>query len=80
MTVDGQAFDFSQLPEGGVLPASAIQHDAFAGPVKRVGGALEMTLLLSHGAKAPQETLFPAPVRMTSDGVVPLPPYDGEDE
>lgn len=68
LTVNGDAFDFSPLTEGATV-------QAFAGVVTRAGGVVEVTILLPHGANAPQETRFPAPVLVES-GPVPLPPYD----
>ena len=76
LTLNGEAFDFGPLPEGAHLPAEAIESDWFAGPVERIGGELHLVLYLPHGAHAPEATRFPAPVSMTADGLVPLPPYD----
>ena len=78
LTLNGEVFDFSPLPEGATLPPEAIASDWFAGPVERVGGALRLTLVLPHGANAPQETLFPAPLTLTGNGPVALPPYELE--
>jgi len=79
LTINGETFDFSPLPEGATLPTNAIASDWFVGPVARTGGELHLTLVLPHGANAPQETLFPAPLTLTGDGPVPLPPYDTEE-
>lgn len=78
LTLNGEVFDFTPLPEGATLPRAAINSDWFAGPVARLGGTLHLTLLLPHGASAPQETLFPAPLTLTGNGPVTLPPYDTE--
>lgn len=75
LTINGEAFDFSGVPEGATLPREAVTCDWLASNVERIGGQITLTLILPHGAKAPQETLFPAPVSVT-DGPVPLPPYD----
>ncbi|MEC6486209.1 hypothetical protein VXS82_22890, partial [Pseudomonas aeruginosa] len=40
LTVNGQSFDFTPLPEGGELPAEAIGSEWFAGPVVRREGRL----------------------------------------
>jgi len=79
LTINGEDFDFSPLPEGATLPAEAIASDWFAGPVERTGGTLRLTLALPHGADAPQETLFPAPLALTGDGPVRLPAYEIEE-
>ncbi|WP_439526171.1 hypothetical protein [Roseovarius mucosus] len=78
LTINGEVFDFTPLPEGATLPREAIASDWFAGPVERVGGTLRLTLVLPHGANAPQETLFPAPLTLTGNGPVALPSYELE--
>lgn len=76
LTVNGEAFDLSGIPEGAILPADAIDSHWFAGPVERIGGVLHVTLMLPHGAHAPQETLFPAALVLTGDGAIALPAYE----
>jgi hypothetical protein len=78
LTINGEVFDFSPLPDGATLPAEAIEGDWFAGPVERVGSVLHVALILPHGANAPEKTLFPAPLTLTGDGPVSLPPHDME--
>ena len=78
LTIDGVSFNFSPLPEGATLPQEAIGSDWFAGPVERIDGVLHVKLILSHGANAPQETLFPSPLTITGDGPVALPPHEVE--
>lgn len=78
LTINGTAFDFSPLPEGATLPREAIASDWFAGPVERIDGVLHVALVLPHGAGAPHETLFPAPITLAGDGPVSLPPYEVE--
>lgn len=74
LTINGEVFDFSDLPEGATLPETAIDSDWFAGPVERTDGALRIHLILPHGVHAPTETLFPRPLTLTGDGPVALPP------
>jgi hypothetical protein len=76
LTLNGEIFDFSPLPEGALLPAEAIDSEWFIGPVERIDGELHLRLILPHGSRAPGETRFPAPVTVTADGPVPLPPFD----
>ena len=78
LTVNGEAFDFSPLPEGATLPRNAIDCEWIAGDVSRVDGVLTVPLILPHGQKAPEETRFPAPITLTEDGPVDLPAYDME--
>ncbi|MFN4056645.1 MAG: hypothetical protein ACK4HW_00495 [Roseinatronobacter sp.] len=77
LTLNGVDLDFTPLPVGAILPHGAIDCDWIAGDVTRdLDCGLIVPLLLPHGAKAPQETLFPAPIVVTADGPVQLPPYD----
>ena len=73
LTINGQVFDFSPLPDGATLPAEAIGSDHFVGPVERINGALHLTLRLPHGANPPQHVAFPEPIEVTQDGPVKLP-------
>lgn len=76
LTINGEAFDFSALPDGGELPADAITSEWIIGPVTRVSGELHLTLILPHGDDAPEATRFPEPITVTGDGPVDLPPYE----
>ena len=49
--------------------------DWISGIPARSEGVWHVTLILPHGADAPEETLFPATIEMEGDGPVPLPPY-----
>lgn len=80
LTLNGEAFDFSPLPDGASLPREAVACPWLASDVERIGGALHLTLILPHGTKAPPETLFPAPVIDPPDGPVALPPHALPDE
>lgn len=73
ITLNGQDFDFSQLPEGATLPAEAIGSEWFVGPVERIAGELHLTLLLPHGPNPSQAVAFPEPLTVTKDGVIELP-------
>ena len=76
LTINGEAFDFAAIPEGGTLPRDAVACDWLAGDVTRQGGQLHLTLILPHGADAPEATLFPAALTLTGDGPVALPAYE----
>ncbi|MBY6135030.1 hypothetical protein KUV61_04270 [Nocardioides marinus] len=75
LTINGEVFDFDPLPEGATLPRDAVACDWLASDVERIGGEIHLTLLLPHGADAPEETRFPQPVAMAGDGPVPVPPH-----
>lgn len=75
LTINGEAFDFTALPEGASLPREAVACDWLISDVERQGGDLRLTLRLPHGAGAPDETRFPQPLIVTTDGPVALPPF-----
>lgn len=79
LTLNGEAFDFSQLPEGATLPAEAIDSVWVVGPVSRIDGDLHLTLRLPHGPNPSQAVAFPEPIRVTEDGPIDL-PFDPEPE
>lgn len=77
LTINGEAFDFSAIPEGATLPAEAVSSEFVAGPVERLDGVLHITLLLPHGANPPPEVAFPAPIIDPPDGPLALPGQEG---
>lgn len=79
LTLNGEAFDFTQLPEGGTLPAEAIASDWIVGPVSRISGELHLTLRLPHGPNPSQAVAFPEPIHVAEDGPIAL-PFDPEPE
>jgi len=79
LTVNGETFDFSQLPEGAALPRQAIASDHFAGPVERINGELHLILRLPHGHNPSQSVAFPQPITIAVDGPVAL-PFDAPQE
>ncbi|UWQ16161.1 hypothetical protein [Jannaschia sp. M317] len=78
LILNGEAFDFSALPEGAILPRSAIVTLWVAGDVTREGGVLTIPLILPHGPAGPDETRFAQPLTLTENGPVTLPPFDAE--
>jgi len=73
LTINGTDYDFTQLPDGGTLPAEAVDCEFVIGSVDRVNGELELTLLLPHGADASEAARFPEPIIDPADGQVELP-------
>lgn len=73
ITLNGEPFDFSQLPEEATLPAEAIESEHFIGPVERIDGELHLTLRLPHGPNPSQAAAFPEPIHVTEDGPISLP-------
>ena len=60
LTVNGEAFDLSDIPDGATVNHPVIQN------ATRNGDDYELTLTLTHGANAPHETRFPQPVEVTA--------------
>lgn len=79
LLIEGAAFDFSGVANGDTLDADDVASDWVTGPVTREDGTLHLVLLLSHGADAPEDTRFPDPITVSSDGVIPQPPFDAEE-
>lgn len=73
LTINGVEFDFSQLPDGGLLPQNAVSCEWLESDVERINGELVLTLLLPHGADASEAARFPEPLVDVPDGVVELP-------
>ncbi|WP_027715815.1 hypothetical protein [Desulfuromonas sp. TF] len=81
LTINGLDYDFSPLPAGASLPASAIECEWIVGDVYRsVDGVLEVTLILPHGANPAPEQAFPSDIVNPPDGVISLPGSGGSEE
>lgn len=74
LTINGEAFDFGDIPDGATLAQEDVASDWLASDVARIDGVLHLTLILPHGANAPPGTLFPKPVTV-KDGAIPVPAY-----
>lgn len=73
LTINGHSFDFSALPNAATIPAGEVPCEWIVGPVERVSGALQLTLVLPHGPSPSQAVAFPAPIIDPPDGVINLP-------
>lgn len=80
LTVNGAVMDFSTLAEGDRKAPGELGCDWLAGDVVRTNGVLHLTLVLPHGPRAPQETLFPRPLTVTQDGPIPVPAHSLPEE
>lgn len=77
LIIDGTAFDFSQLDDGEFLPREAVSSPWVTDlGITRVGGILQIALILPHGMRPPAETLSPADILNPPDGDIALPAYD----
>ena len=79
LTINDEAFDFTPLSEGQTLPRADVPCDWLTSDVERINGEIHLTLILPHGAKAPQETRFPQPIT-ANDGPVSVPPHSLSEE
>lgn len=81
LIVNGELLDFTPLPEGATLPATAISNQWVSGEVTREGGELIITLILPIPQNYSQEQAFPVPLSNLRDGVVEFPkPLEVSDE
>jgi hypothetical protein len=79
ITLNDESFDLSPLKDGESIPSDAIGCKWICGDVERIDGEISLTLMLPHGANAPEETRFPKNISVI-DGLVPLPLYDVVEE
>ena len=75
LIVNGERFDFSDLPEGALLPPEAVAGSWLAGSVTRQDGVLSIPVILPHGARAPAAARVRGAIRVSADGPIPLPAY-----
>ncbi len=79
LTINGELFDFTPLPEGAVLPIAAVDCEHILGDVTRANGRIVLTLRLPTAWDAPHEAAFPQPIIDPPDGAIALPgeqPHD----
>lgn len=60
ITVNGEVFDFSALPDGATIPNTSIVSKWFFGDVSRVSGELEFALFIPRKPAPPETLLDPA--------------------
>jgi len=73
LTINGEAFDFTDLPDGATIPAGDVPCEWIVGPVERVAGWVRLTLVLPHGANPSEAVAFPRPLINPPDGALVLP-------
>lgn len=79
LTVNGEDFDFSGIPEGATLPQDAVSGEWLASDIERREGVLHLTVILPHGPAGSAATTFPGPITVTEDGPIAL-PFDPEED
>lgn len=73
LTVNGDQFDFSSLPDGATITAGVVPCEWIVGPVERIGGVIHLTLILPHGSNPSQAVAFPVAIRNPPDGPIAIP-------
>ena len=73
LTINGVTYDFSVIPGGATLPASAVDCEYITGNIERINGVLQISLVLPHGPNPSQAVAFPEPLINPADGVLELP-------
>lgn len=73
LTVNGEVFDFSQMPDDSTLPAGAVSSRWFFGPVEKRDGELMLKMVMPIPANFSPEQAFPADLVAVPDGPVRLP-------
>lgn len=72
ITINGNEYDFSVIPDGATLPSDAIEDDYIIGNIERVSGVINLTLLFPINGEATESARFPSAINQTS-GRVGLP-------
>lgn len=73
LTINGDAFDFSTIPDGGEIPE--VPSELIIGPVSRTSDQIQITLIRPYGATASEADISPAPLENAQDGIIIN--YDG---
>lgn len=75
LIINGMVLDLAGVTEGAPRAAEDLGCGWLTGAIERVDGELNLSLILPHGACAPDETKFPNLLHVTEDGPVTLPEY-----
>lgn len=70
LTINGDAIDFSTLPEGATIEDGAALHPKLVGQIDRIGGKVQLTIRLPYRGSGHVEA--PAPV-YAEDGLIDVP-------
>lgn len=78
LTINGESFDFTDLPEGGTLPAGHVPSEWISGPVERIAGSVRLSLINPHGPNPSGAVAFPTPLIDPHNGPLDI-PVDAKD-
>lgn len=73
LTINGEDFDFSVIPEGALLPGSAVASEFVRGDITRTDGVLFLTLVLPYDVGGPNHQFDPLPLDNPPDGPLVFP-------
>src|SRR5699024_5166266 len=79
LTINGEVFDFSTLPDGATIAAENSPSTWITGPIERIDGKLHLNLFLPHGSNPSDAVAITAPIIDPPDGPIDL-PHDPEPE
>ncbi len=71
--INSDEFDFTTLPEGGIIRQATIGHPFIVSDVKRVAGDLILTVLFPIPGNATPEQCFPPLIEASTDGPIAVP-------
>ncbi|PWJ78339.1 hypothetical protein C7441_1164 [Pseudaminobacter salicylatoxidans] len=77
LTINGEVFDFTDLPDGATIPKGMVPCEFIVGPVERIADVLQLTLLLPHGPNPSPAVAFPSDLIDPPDGPLAI-PFDPE--
>lgn len=78
--INGEPFDFSELPSGYSLPSSAVESEWFTGQIERSeSGEITVNLILPHSEDATENVRFPETLEVEK-GWAPLPKSEPKKE
>lgn len=74
LTINGDEFDFTDMPDGATIPAREVPC-AWIGdyPIERIDGSLCLTLILPIGPNPSQAVAFPVDLIDPPDGLLDIP-------
>lgn len=67
ITINGVTLDFSNLPDGGIGESEEIPTEFLVGPVRRVNGEIQISIIRPYTDLASVDDAFPKPI-VLSDG------------
>jgi hypothetical protein len=73
LSINGEIFDFSPLPDGATIPSGLIPCDWIVGAVHRIEGQIVLSLIAPHGPNPPPSVAFPSPLIDVPDGEIAFP-------